>query len=430
MLTPRPRPRKDGTVSWQVPFHYYDTDGKRRQSSESFDDFAEAQWWADLVDRVGVDEALKVVATKRDTGSDVVLLTDWLTRYADRLRGVQEDGRRKYHSYIRNDIEPFFGERAPIDAVTQDTDAAWIVYLEQDKGNKPKTIKNKHGFLSAGLRAAVEQRPTALLPFNPCAGMRLPRHDPAEIEIFDNNEWELFEQVLAERWRPQAEFGLVSMARPSEVGALLVRDVNPITGEVRINKAWKDGGSRLKLGKPKSTRGIRTVNIPLETLDRLDLSRPGDELLFHTVNRTPIRAAYFHRKAWQPALRRLDALARAAAAYARGQDALAGEYLSPFARKALWRGADPDELLERHSTAVATLRVKHLNPYMLRHTGISWKLQDGVPLFVVSRDAGHESVTTTDRRYGHNDRKASESAAQVIASRLPRVRANMLAVAA
>nr|WP_249644728.1 hypothetical protein [Nocardia sputi] len=66
----------------------------------------------------------------------------------------------------------------------------------------------------------------------------------------------------------------------------------------------------------------------------------------------------------------------------------------------------------------------------MRHTGISWKLQDGVPLFVVSRDAGHESVTTTDRRYGHNDRAASASAAQVIAGRLPRVRASMLTLAA
>ncbi|WP_327116050.1 alpha/beta hydrolase [Nocardia sp. NBC_01730] len=136
-----------------------------RQSSETFDEYDEAQWWANLIDRVGIDEALKVIEAKRDTGSGAVLLTDWLTRYANRLTGVQEDGRRKYHSYIRNEITPFFGERAPIDAGTQDTDAAWIVYLEQDKGNRPKTIKNKHGFLSAGLRAAVEQRPapTALL---------------------------------------------------------------------------------------------------------------------------------------------------------------------------------------------------------------------------------------------------------------------------
>ncbi|WP_157119693.1 hypothetical protein [Nocardia xishanensis] len=62
-----------------------------------------------------------------------------------------------------------------------------------------------------------------LLPFNPCASTRLPRHTQSEIDIFDNDEWELFEQLLAERWRAQAEFGLVSMARLGEIGALLVR---------------------------------------------------------------------------------------------------------------------------------------------------------------------------------------------------------------
>lgn len=416
MPTPRPRPRKDGTVSWQVPFHYYDIGGKRRMSAESFETYNEAQWWADLIERVGLDAARDVLEGKRDAGTGAVLLVDWLTRYTDRLTGVQEDGRAKYHRYIVNDIVPFFGEHATVEAVTQDTDAAWIVYLEQDKGNAAKTIKNKHGFLSAAMRAAVEQRPTPLLTFNPCAGVRLPRHDDTEIEIFDNDEWEVFEQLLSERWRSQAEFSLVSMARPGEIGALQVRDINPVTGAVRINKAWKDGGSRLKLGKPKSTRGIRTINIPLQTVQRLDLTRPGDELLFHKYTGSPITAGYFHRKAWQPALRRLEALAR--------------RDFTPFGTRAMWHGADPEELLERYPAAIATLRTKHLTPYMLRHTGISWKLQDGVPLFVVSRDAGHESVTTTDRRYGHNDRTASQSAAEVIAGRLPRVRAEMLELAA
>ncbi|WP_327120593.1 hypothetical protein OHB12_16800 [Nocardia sp. NBC_01730] len=111
-------------------------------------------------------------------------------------------------------------------------------------------------------------------------------------------------------------------------------------------------------------------------------------------------------------------------------EGLAWRDFTSFAKKALWRGANPEDLLERHGTAVATLRTKHLSPYMLRHTGISWKLQDGVLIFVLSRDAGHESVTTTDRRYGHIDRDASESAARVIAGRLPRVRAGLIALAA
>ncbi|WP_327097177.1 hypothetical protein OIE68_46200 [Nocardia vinacea] len=172
MITPRPRPRNDGTVGWQVPFHYYDTDGTRRQSSETFDDFESARGWAALVDRVGVDDALGSLEDQRSGTDRPVLLTEWLTEYVDRLAAVQDDVRLKYHSYIRNDIAPFFGASAPIDAVTRDSDAAWIAYLRQDKGNSPKTVRNKHAFLSAGLGAAVQHRPS-LLPFNPCAQMRL-----------------------------------------------------------------------------------------------------------------------------------------------------------------------------------------------------------------------------------------------------------------
>ncbi|WP_433659365.1 hypothetical protein ACQPW1_43725 [Nocardia sp. CA-128927] len=174
MHTPRPRPRKDGSVGWQVPFHYYDKHGRRRQSSETFDDYDEAVSWADLIARVGLDEALRAIGTEPGADSGMVLLVDWLARYANQLNGIQEDVRRKYQSYIRNDIAPYFGECAAIDAVTREADAAWVVYLKQVKGNAPKTIKNKHGFLSAALRAAVELRPTPLLEFNPCAQTRLP----------------------------------------------------------------------------------------------------------------------------------------------------------------------------------------------------------------------------------------------------------------
>lgn len=413
MPNPRPRPRSDGSIAWQVPFNLYEH-GLRRQTSETFDDPDEAARWAALLERVGADEALKILDVQRGAGPEYVGLTQWLRRYADRLTGIQPDTRRRYHRYIDNDIDPFMGY-LPIQAVTQDTDAAFVVHLEQDKGNSPKTIHNKHGFLSAGMRAAAEQRPNPLISFNPCTTTRLPRVDAPEIEILDNDEWELFEQLLPPRWRAQAEFGLVSMARPSEVTALLVGDVNRRTGAVRITKAWKDQGSRRVLGKPKTKRGVRTVNVPLETLERLDLDRPRDALLFQTGLGTPIRVSYFYEKAWLPALRRLEAL-----------DALD---FGLFRSARGWTGADPEALLDRHADAVARLVAKRLTPYMLRHTGISWRLQDGVPLFVVSRDAGHESTSTTDRVYGHINRQASESSARVIGDRLPRVRQAMLRAA-
>ncbi|MEU0502047.1 site-specific integrase [Nocardia sp. NPDC005998] len=412
MLTPRPRPRSNGSIAWQVPFHFYDETGRRRSTSETFDDFEAAVRWCELAEVVGVAEARRIREIQLGAGVRYTTLVAWLRKYTARLTGIEERTRAGYLRYIDVDIEPFMGSSLPITAFNQDLDAAWIVHLEQDKGNGAKTIHNKHGFLSAGLNAAVAERPTPLIPYNPCLGIRLPRHDAPELDIFDNDEWELFEQLMPPRWRPHAEFNLVSMARPSEVTAIQIRDIDKRTGDVRINKAWKHVGGGMKLGKPKSSRGIRTVTVPLETLERFDLDRPGDELLVHTSNDTPISAGYFYAKAWIPGLRRLRALADG--------------NLEPFGPNAQWKGADPDYLLERFADAIASIRHKRLTPYTLRHTGISWKLQDGVPLFVVSRDAGHKSVNTTDSRYGHNDRRASAAAAQIIANRLPRARAAML----
>ncbi|WP_327121818.1 hypothetical protein OHB12_16755 [Nocardia sp. NBC_01730] len=45
--------------------------------------------------------------------------------------------------------------------------------------------------------------------------------------------------------------------------------------------------------------------MPLETVARLDLARPGDALLFRTHNDTSV-TAYHYKNAWQPALRRLS----------------------------------------------------------------------------------------------------------------------------
>ncbi|MFD6399002.1 hypothetical protein [Nocardia sp. NPDC060249] len=69
---------------------------------------------------------------------------------------------------------------------------------------------------------------------------------------------------------------------------------------------------------------------------------------------------------------------------------------------------------------------KKLTPYTSRHTGISWRLQDGEPIWVVSRDAGHSSIAITDARYGHISAAASAASAEAIAGRLPRLRAHVL----
>jgi integrase len=171
------------------------------------------------------------------------------------------------------------------------------------------------------------------------------------------------------------------MARSTEVAALTVGDINRDSGAVRINKAFKYAGTGWQLGPPKTKRGVRTVNVPFETLDLLDLERPHDALLFHTRRGTP----YFYQEAFLLALRELI------------------------------------EVDDQSNVVIDRLEGKRPSPYTLRHTGISWRLLGGVPMFVVSRDVGHNSYDTTDKRYEQLDRTASAEAAQVLAAKIQRL---------
>jgi integrase len=56
----------------------------------------------------------------------------------------------------------------------------------------------------------------------------------------------------------------------------------------------------------------------------------------------------------------------------------------------------------------------------MRHTCASWMIAERVPLTVVQRHLGHESIATTVNLYGHLDRKDAEAAADLIGGRLGR----------
>lgn len=422
--TPRPRPRSDGSICWQVRYTIT-RNGRPVATSQPFDDEAAAVQWAALLDKVGPERAEAVLLARlgAEPGAEMTLV-EWLRRYADRLRGVEEETRKRYHRFVDLDIVPFFGADFPLSAYTEEMDAAWVLWLEHEvsnkkgrpPGNSPKTIRNKHGFVSEAMGTAARHRPTPLVPSNPCAHTRLPRVKGRRRDFLTPIEYELVEAVLWPKHRPMLEFMVMSMCRPGEVFALTIGDIDPETGAVNVDKAWKYAGGRRLLGAPKSERGTRVTHVPLETIARLDLDRDPAELLFPTGAGTAFTVAGFYRQIWLPALRRLEALTD-----------LDGDGRRLFGRMAHWEGEKPDALLARFGLATITkLLRKWLTPYISRHTGISWRLQDGVPIWVVSRDAGHESVTTTDRKYGHIDTRSSVAAAERVGGRLPALRHNVV----
>src|SRR6478735_315951 len=78
---------------------------------------------------------------------------EWLPQYIDHLTGVEKLTVSRYRAYARNDIVPVLGA-IPLGALSGDDVARWVQRLE----GSGKTIRNKHGFLSSALKAAVKGR--------------------------------------------------------------------------------------------------------------------------------------------------------------------------------------------------------------------------------------------------------------------------------
>jgi integrase len=362
MASIRTRNRRDGTPSWSVLYTI-----ETRQTSVTFDTEAGAEQFRTLVDTVGPKRAMDawgITDTPKADPRRSVPLERWLTEHVDQLTGCEQKTIDDYRRYIRRDIVPFFGE-VPLAGLTPDDIGLWVKHLEAS-GNSPKTIQNKHGFLSAALGRAVP----AHIPSNPAAGRRLPRGkgDGDEIRMLTREEFAALLNATTDFWKPLMEFLVASGARWGEVVALKPGDVNRSTNEVKIRRAWKYSSTNgYEIGPPKTKRSRRTIRIPASVLAKLDYSH---EWLFTNRDGGPVRYVGFRRRVWD------KAVARA--------------------------GLDPAP-----------------TPHDLRHTCASWQLNGGVPVTVVSRHLGHEGIKITVDTYGDVDQASAQLSADFMAGALP-----------
>ena len=152
-------------------------------------------------------------------------------------------------------------------------------------------------------------------------------------------------------------------ARSSEVGGLLVGDVDWANQAVTIERQFfpGTGGLSIKLPKGRCTRHVPIIE-PLE-----------------------------------PVLRRLTA------GRSHNQPLLRGPRGGVITTAALRDATGWDPL-------VASLRLPGLRRHDLRHAGATWFANAGIPIHVVSDILGHASIETT-RAYLHTDNTALQNAA-------------------
>ncbi|MBD3783479.1 MAG: site-specific integrase [Micrococcales bacterium] len=304
-----------------------------------------------------------------------VTFADTVRAHLEQLSGVRPRTIADYRRDARTHLSDLDG--LPVSAIDRDT-VVRLIQRWQDQGLASKTIANQHGLLAAIMNTAVRR---GWAPTNPCAGIRLPRHDEHEREdmvILTRDQYTALLGCFPERWRPLVETLADTGMRWGELAALTVGDVDVHRARIRIVKAYqRDAHNQLVLGPPKSRRSRRYVDIGpslLGVLRPLLVGRSADEPLFTVRAGRAVRYSTWYQQAWAPAVARALALV----------------------------GTDGSPVLGERPT-----------PHDLRHCNASWLLGAGVPMMVVSRRLGHESTATTDRVYSHlvPDAQASAVAA-------------------
>lgn len=360
----RRRQRRNGTTSYSVLFW---SDG--RQSSLTFDAETHAEALRCAIKAHGAETALQMHGIDHHPRSPMTV-AQWVRHHIDHLTGVEQYTLDCYERYLRLDITPHLGD-IPLAALTGEDIARWVKRMETEPSAKtgrvvaPKTIKNKHGFLSGALAAAAAK---GLIPANPAAGRRLPRKtgdsdddEPGELRMLSRDEFDRLVSATPESWRPLLQFLVASGCRWGEATALKPADVDQSTGTVAIRRAWKYSSKGYHIGPPKTRRSRRIINLPAGVLDQLDYSGVW---LFGDRGR-PVRYHIFKPQVWNRAV------------------------------------------------ASAKLDPKP-TPHDLRHTCASWMLAEGVPLTTVSRLLGHESIKITADIYTDVDRASHQAAADVM----------------
>jgi integrase len=365
----RTRKRGDGGLSHAV---LYRVDGGQRTLTFR-DNAAAAEAFAAAIKAHGIHRALAMhgYEIRRDQPSGVTV-GKYIAQHIDALSGLERKTLAEYRRYLTRDFEPTLGY-IPLTALTRADISKWVNKLHET-GATGGTIKNKLGFLSGVLNAAVRDGD---LPANPAAGIRVARTIRREMEILTRAEFDILKAAFTERWHPLLDLLVSSGCRFSEATALTPADVDRAKGTIRITKAWKrvpDGdGDRYELGQPKTRRSTRTISIPGSVLDDLDLS---GEYVFRNSQGGPIRLYSFRSNVWTKSLAKAKAV-------------------------------DPDD----PDKPVLT---KPVRIHDLRHTAASWLLGAGVPLIVVSAHLGHEDTSVTSRVYGHMLPGAGQAAADAM----------------
>lgn len=337
-----------GTDSYRVRFRH-----QGKNQAVTFVTREQAEAWKVILDTLKPAAALRLLAEPQQ--ADAPSVADVVAHHIDHLTGIDAGTDSRYRRILADHLEPRFSQ-IPVDQLTRDDVSRWVkeARLLDGKAPAPKTLRNWHSLLSDALSGAVER---GVVPANVAKGVKLPRRDAdagEDMVFLTRQEFGILLGHVREDYRPLVLTLALTGIRFGEATALTVGALSRATHEARIHTAWKQSG---KQGAPKSRRSRRTVAVPeavFVALEPLVTGKRPDDPVFLSPRGMRVRSGNFYNNVWKPAV----------------------------------EAAEP--------TIGKKPRV-----HDLRHSYASWAIQAGVPLPVIQRQLGHESITTTVDTYGH-----------------------------
>lgn len=171
-------------------------------------------------------------------------------------------------------------------------------------GKSPATVRKAWQIASGVLKLAVRDR---LIASTPAQDVELPvdhREEPTFVEAHQVLE---LAEAMDDRWSVMVLLAGFGGLRFGEVAGLQVDDVDFLNRRVTVRRSVSDVKGETHVGPPKTAKSRRTVALPAAVVEAIaehvsSQDRAGTDCLFTDPEGGPIRATYWQRRVWPPAV--------------------------------------------------------------------------------------------------------------------------------
>ena len=346
------RSDRDGYIA-----RWRDSDNRRR--SKSFRTKGEAQRFLVQI------EAAKVQGDYIDPHRSKMTVETWAVEFR-RLRARRRPGTIEWEdAALRTQLLPAFGKRSMGSIRRTDIQE----FVDRLAGTyAPSTVARHYGFLHVFFQEAMDLD-VPVINRNPCRKIVLPDEEEREQRFFTPEEVRQLYDAFAPRYKPMVLVGCYAGLRIGEQGGLRASVILFGHGEIFVRQgAFEPLAGAVEIGPLKTKYSRGRVDVPQFLLDELAryireyppaTEGPAAGLLFPSAEGEPLRPRNWRRRYWDP--------------------------------------------------AVKAAGIEPATSHAMRHTFVSFLIDQGLPVEKVAEQARHRDPGFTWRVYRHRfERRADE----------------------